>query len=164
MNSIIPPKLFAWLSDSGSFMQRLKRHGVENAQIRILKEGWSFGGSLERTILSLPFLTFTWVREVVIYSDDTTWMFARTVIPRKTLTGKERELRYLKTRSLGSLLFSYSDLVRSEFSYFQVDPDKEWNIKCMKDGVWGRRSLFTFSGKSLLLTEVFSPELGDVSL
>lgn len=163
MKNNIPAELFDWLSDSGSFMLRLKRHGIENAQIRIKKEGWCFPEQAERVALNLPLRTYVWGREVEIYSENTIWMFARTVIPQQTLTGNERQLQHLKTRSLGSVLFKYPDLIRSEFDFFCIESNSAWHKKITKDlsmkinELWARSSLFTVSDKSLLLTEVFFP-------
>jgi chorismate lyase len=162
--------LVAWLLHSGSFMRRLADHGVDNAQIQVLKEGWGLPSLQEQRMLQLPFRTFVWMREVVIQSSDTIWMFARTVIPRVTLSGKERELQHLKTRSLGSVLFRYPDLERSEFDYFILGAEKKLEREVAKyvtipdEGLWSRRSVFTLQKKSVLLTEVFFPEVRELSV
>lgn len=156
-------KMAAWLSHPGSFMQRLKQFGVKNAQIGILKEGWAMPVMDERILLNLSFREFAWVREVSIHSQDTVWMFARTVIPRQTLTGKERALQHLKTRSLGSILFADAAVQRSEFDFFSVNPDSDWYkkmgnyIAMPEEELFARRSTFLIQKKSLLLTEVFFP-------
>jgi chorismate--pyruvate lyase len=159
-------RLSEWLIYSGSFMQRLKQHGVLDAKIEVLREGWYLPDREERMTLDMPFRTFAWVREVSIFSGDKVWMFARTVIPQETLTGEGRELQHLKTRSLGSVLFRYPDLQRSDFDYFFV---KEGDARYKKisqamsvsvDSLCARRSMFILREKSLLLTEVFFPEVG----
>lgn len=131
-------------------MQRLVVHGVIDAQIRVLNEGWGLPSTQERLQLSLPNRVVAWVREVSIQSGETVWMFARTVIPQQTLSGKEKILQRLKNRSLGSVLFNYPDLQRSEFHYF------------VKEDLPARQSVFCFGGKSLLLTEVFFPAIGEL--
>lgn len=163
MNNSIPGGLVSWLSDAGSFMQRLKRYGIENAQVRVLREGWSLPAIAEQVALDLPSNTSVWVREVVIHSDKTIWMFARTVIPKKTLDDEELQLQNLRNRSLGSVLFAYPDLVRGEFDYFGVESGTDLYEKiqldvpmCVTDLKWARSSVFTLRNKSLLLTEVFS--------
>jgi chorismate--pyruvate lyase len=154
-----------WLSDPGSFMQRLKNHGITNAQIQILAEGWNAPFEEERRMLNLPISDEAWVREVSIQSDNRIWMYARTVIPQATLTGKERILQHLKTRSLGSILFSYPDMKRGEFDYFYIDQQSSWYDKIAtyltmpNEILSARRSMFTLGDKSLLLTEVFFPEI-----
>ena len=168
MNNIIPAELFPWVSYPGSFMQRLKLHGVKNAQIRIVHEGWQFLGLSEREVLSLPQRAYAWVREVIIYSDQIIWMYARTVIPLRTLTGKERELRNLNTRSLGSILFKYPDLMRSEFEFFSVTAEMDLykkikaEVPVMPYALSARNSIFTVRNKKLLLTEVFFPKIAEL--
>lgn len=162
--------LSAWLTDAGSFMQRLKEHGVENAQVKVLKEGWALPDIEERLELALPQRSFAWVREVSIFSGNKIWMFARTVIPQATLTGRERTLQRLKNRSLGSILFRYPELVRSEFDYFCLGSAEATYKKISRylpvvdDELWARRSRFEFNEKLLLLTEVFFSEVGRLSL
>jgi chorismate--pyruvate lyase len=168
MSRHIPIKLAPWLFDSGSFMSRLKIHGVQNARVRVLREGWSLPTIQERIELNMPARTFAWIREVFIYSDKTIWMFARTVIPVATLTGKELQLRQLKTRSLGSMLFKNPNMQRSEFDFYCVEPETKWHKKIAEysnlnnESLWARRSLFSLSEKSLLLTEIFFPGIAQL--
>jgi chorismate--pyruvate lyase len=165
MNSKLSEKLSDWLLYPGSFMQRLKHHHISDACIDVLKEGWDLPFEEERYRLKLPESRLAWIREVVIYSGSTTWMFARTVIPQKTLTGKEKRLQHLKTRSLGSILFQYPDLIRSDFEIFPIEPETHWEKNIAKylpiqpETLWARRSEFIVRKKSLLLTEVFFPSI-----
>lgn len=157
--------LSGWLADSGSFMQRLERYGVHDAQIRVLKEGWRVPRIEECQRLGLEEGQTAWIREVLIHSEHKQWMFARTVIPKATLTGEELQLRHLKNRALGSVLFKNPAMRRSEFEFFCLSPDMLWHKKIMKNvstlqkDLWGRRSLFTLHEKTLLLTEIFFSDI-----
>lgn len=154
-----------WLSDPGSFMQRLVRHGVNDAQIRVLKEGWQLPARDEQRQLGLSCDADAWVREVSIYSEKNIWMYARTVIPQQTLTGEMRELQHLKDRSLGSILFQHPDMKRSEFKFFNVHTETECYkrmaeyLKLPDKPLHARQSQFKIKEKSLLLTEVFFPDV-----
>jgi chorismate--pyruvate lyase len=168
MNNVIPEKMQGWLSDPGSFMERLKRHNVNDARITVLNEGWCLPLSDERELLGIKDRAFAWVREVAILTGNMTLMFARTVIPRETLTGKERQLQDLKTRSLGSILFKHPVWERTEFDFFNIESNTMWHEKINKeiadtpDCLWARRSLFFLHKKTVLLTEVFFPEIMDL--
>ncbi len=137
-----------WLLDPGSFMKRLKEYGVHDANIRILDEGFRVPLADERKILAILPRAVAWVREVIIESGDTIWMSARTVIPKETLTGKQKKLQYLKNKSLGSVLFKDPKLQRSRLEIKACLPN------------WRRRSVFCTAGKFILLTEIFSPAVG----
>lgn len=140
----------AWLSDAGSFMQRLKAHGVTDAKVYVLKEGFAVPRLNERARLAILPHEKAWIRDVKIASGDTVWMTARTVIPQKTLTGREKQLQRLKNHSLGSFLFKDRFLKR-EFTF-------------KKSGsFWLRRSFFLTRGKILLLIEKFYPSVWELS-
>jgi chorismate--pyruvate lyase len=81
------------------------------------------------------------------------------------LTGEEQALAHLKERSLGSVLFKNPALQRSEFEIACLKPRMFLHSKAITaveqslPDLWARRSLFSLPGKSLLLTEVFLPDM-----
>ncbi len=160
----IPDSWRAWLLHSGSFMQRLAQQGVSDASIQVLQQHWQLPESAERKRLNRG-RERALIREVLILSKQSPWMFARTVIPRDTLTSNE-ELACLENRSLGSLLFQHPALQRSEFEITSLQPGRRWHRKvaravgCVMPPLWARRSLFFLCDKPLLLTEVFLPAIG----
>lgn len=161
--------LSAWLTHPGSFMERLKQHGVQDAEVRVWAEGFQAPLEDEHKMLGIEADSSTWVREVVIASGDRVWMVARTVIPRATLTGPEQALQHLNNRSLGSFLFKDPNLTRSEFDIQPVLPNSFWYQKIAAivplrtETLFSRRSVFCTNGKKLLLTEVFFPTVGELS-
>lgn len=160
----IPCLWRAWLLHAGSFMQRLVQHGVSDARIQLLNQRWQLPRPEERQLLDMDFRAYALIREVLILSTGNAWMFARTVFPRHTLTGQQ-QLARLKNRSLGSVLFKDPALQRSEFAIAYLQPEQRWHANIVQvvghtlPDLWARRSLFTLQGKSLLLTEVFLPDI-----
>jgi len=161
----IKPAGQAWLLHTGSFMQRLVQHGVNNARIKVLSQRWRLSNFEQSALLNIGSKTSVLVRDVLIFNHNQFWMFARTVIPRHILTGEEQELRYLKERSLGSVLFRNPALQRSEFEMAYLQPTMFLHTKAVNaiqqalPDLWARRSLFFLPKKSLLLTEVFLPDM-----
>ncbi len=158
-----PNRLSSWLLYAGSFMQRLKQSGI-TAKVQVLSERWEFVEPSERALLNIKERTFALVREVLIDSPEGEWMFARTIVPAKTLTGKGRELANLKNRSLGSVLFKNKTMTRSEFEYSCLQPEmrlyKKINHNALqKNLLWARRSVFHLYDKPLLLSEFFFPNI-----
>lgn len=160
-----PEKLQAWIADPRSFMRRLENHGIANTNIQVLRQCYGFAEKEEKQVLNLPFRQSVFIREVLISTQASQWMYARTVIPLEILSGSYRQLIYLKNRSLGSVLFQYPPakrrivaldcLTQSNFLYQQIG--SYTTIHAMD--LWARSSLFDTKGHSLLLTEVFLPDL-----
>lgn len=170
--SAVSTTLQGWLLHSGSFMQRLREHGVENTRIHVLSQEWQCAEPWECELLQLDLQTKVLVREVMILNEQHCWMFARSVFPRQTLTGEEAELADLKTRPLGTVLFNHPEMKRSEFSFVCLQPGMQWHQKVMNQvnefvsetnnaysHLWSRHSVFHLYEKSLLLTEVFLPDM-----
>ena len=161
----IKPAWQAWLLHTGSFMQRLVQHGVNNARIKVLSQRWRLSNFEQSALLSVGFKTPVLVRDALIVNHNQFWMFARTVIPRHTLTGEEQVLAHLKERSLGSVLFKNPALQRSEFEIAYLQPTMFLHAKATNamqqslPNLWARRSLFSLPEKSLILTEVFLPDI-----
>jgi chorismate--pyruvate lyase len=160
-----PAELVDWLLDPGSFIQRLKRHHIAEPAVHVLSQRWEALPLDERTLLHIPERQDGLVREVLIGSSEGQWMFARTVFPASTLTGTDRMLAHLKNRSLGSVLFNDPRVQRGDFEIAAVESDTPWHqkIKALAnindDALWARRSLFYLEHKSLLLAEVFLPDI-----
>jgi chorismate--pyruvate lyase len=153
VHNTIPPVLLPWLQDRGSFMKRVRRHHLK-PEIHVLQEKWQLPLEDEATVLAIAPRRYVFSREVVIHQQDRTLLFARAVIPAFTLTGPERQLMHLGKRALGSLLFAYPDIKRSAFEM------KTYQLShYSSEALWGRRSIFYYQGKLLLLSEVFLPGL-----
>jgi len=162
--SILSAKLCQWILHPGSFMQRLEEHGAIQPRVQVLCHEWQSAVDDERSSLNLATDSETLIREVLITSEDKTWMYARTVFPREVLA-IEPQLEHLATRSLGSVLFSNPTMRRSEFEVVNVGANTEWyqvisqSTPLHADHVWARRSKFYLQEKPLLLTEVFLPDI-----
>src|SRR5690348_8687143 len=93
--------LLAWMEDGGSFILRLKKWLIQ-PHVVILRETWLFPESDEQACLNIRPRHYAFVREVEIRERETPLMYARTVIPVKVLSGPQRLLAHLGTRTLGS--------------------------------------------------------------
>jgi chorismate--pyruvate lyase len=170
--SAVSTPLQAWLLHSGSFMQRLAERGAVNPRVQVISQQWQYAEPWENKLLNINLPEEVLVREVLIVSDDKYWMYARSVFPRQMLTGAEAELAHLQTRPLGSVLFNHPEMQRSEFAFASLQPGMAWYEKIIKNinapavtsddvfaQLWSRHSVFQLHEKSLLLTEVFLPDV-----
>ena len=113
--SDLPEKLGEWILHPGSFMDRLRHFGAKSPEVQLLHQSWQLPALNEKSILDMAESEQALIREVLIYSPGKKWMYARTVFPRKTLTGDESALSQLENRSLGSVLFNDPTIQRSPF-------------------------------------------------
>lgn len=133
----------------------------------VLAQRWAHPMRNEARALGLNSGRFALVREVCLRCDEVAWVYARTVIPRVTLTGATRRLARLRARSLGAFLFADPTLRRGGTEIARLTPrDPLYGLAtralAAPPGVlWGRRARFTVHGKALLVSEIFLPAIPD---
>lgn len=105
------------------------------------------------------------VREVRLLCDEVPWVFARTVIPLRSLRGRQRRLGRLGTRPLGAVLFADRSMRRDDLEVAQLRGEDALlrsaaaGFESLPAEIWGRRSIFRVGGKPLLVSEFFLPDL-----
>ena len=70
--------------------------------------------SNEARVLGMSMSGRALVREVQLLCNGVPWVYARTVIPRRTLSGRQSRLAHIKSRSLGAMLFADPSMRRGE--------------------------------------------------
>ena len=115
----------------------------------------------ERNVLHIRSRQHAIIREVKLYCGDAAMVYARTVIPLSTVTGKQRLYANLGNRPLGAMLFADSSMRREQVMVSCLQPgDMLYRRAGEEQGkVWGRRSVFYVGGKPLLVSEYFLPAL-----
>ncbi len=160
-----------WLLDSASLTLRIKNHCQHKQMglfsVRVLRQGMAIPSNDEVRRLQLGRRRYAFIREVLLYCGKMPVIFARTVIPLKTLTGKERQLAHLGGRPLGEFLFAQPALQRDAMEVAHLGKGHQLHdIACYSlqqelNQVWARRSVFRLHHKPLLVAEVFLPALVD---
>ncbi len=159
-----------WLVDSASLTLRIKKHCRSNElgcfSVKLLRQGMGIPSNDEVQRLKLRSRHYALIREVLLYCGETPVVFARTVIPIKTLTGSQRQLSHLGNRPLGEFLFAQPDLQRDAMEIAVLNRGHQLfdsAVYHMSDDspsdVWARRSIFRLGHKPLLVAEVFLPDL-----
>lgn len=107
-----------------------------------------------------------WIREVLLECDGRPVVFAQSELlaaPRGRLL---RWLAGLGSRSLGSLLFSFPGFGRGEIEYCRLDVCHPLFRRAVQASglqgcreLWARRSRHWLAGQSVLVTEVFLPNI-----
>lgn len=163
--SSLPDSIRTWLLHKESFMDRLQQHGISDANIKLLEQNWLYPHEDEILSLNLNQKTKVFIREVLIHTQHQHWMYARTAIPKETLTDEEIKLSQLENKPLGSILFSNKQWQRQEFELAYLTENSFWyekatqHVSFSRNNLWARRSRFHLHNKKLLLTEVFFPDI-----
>ncbi|WP_076417475.1 chorismate lyase [Colwellia sp. UCD-KL20] len=154
--------LLDWLLDPSSLTARLKTH-CEYFRVEVLGQKIIPCSELEAN-KDIAAGEEVLVREVLLFCDDKPQVFARSLLPLKSLTGEEQKLAELGEQSLGQVLFNHPNLIRK---CIEVAP---FNSPCSLSALigelnlsqtstlWGRRSVFVLKNKPIMVAEVFLPE------
>lgn len=159
-----PAGLLPWLEEQGSLTARIRRFCCGRMRVRVLREYWGRPTHDEAQALRLTNGRYVRIREVLLMCEDTAWVYARTVMPLQTLRGRQRSLLMLGTRPLGSVLFGRLSVWRSPLNIRRLRDGDALLAAVHRSGesgqdLWARRSVLRFSGRALLVTEVFLPAL-----
>lgn len=170
---LIPPSVESWLFDAASLTQRLRQVCQGRFQVRVVSQQRVRPLRDERIALRMRDHEHALVRMVYLLCDGQPWVFARTVIPLRTLSGAQRRLGRLGTKPLGEVLFADRSMRRSEVEVARLAPGGKLfgliatgttaggaiNLAQQPQQIWGRRSVFYLQDKPLLVSEIFLPAL-----
>ena len=142
--------------DKGSLTQRLIDQSKNNFSVEVYGQQLAAPRLDESNLLNLAYKRAALVREVFLCGNNQPWVFARSIIPQSTLTGRLRALRHLDNRPLGAVLFSDPTMTRGPMEIARIPaaaiPDNRQDPHAT---LWGRRSVFYLDNKPLLVSEIF---------
>lgn len=166
--SKVPPRLRPWVFGSDSLTRRLQLACDHDFRVELINQRWARPFYDEIDVLGMKYGEFALIRQVKLYCHNEPRVFARTVIPRTSLVGNARRLSRLGNRSLGSILFADKSIHRGKMEVaalvagqrlFQMASS---NVDQIPAEIWGRRSIFSMSGKPLLVSEIFLPGMEEL--
>jgi chorismate--pyruvate lyase len=159
-NQAIQPSLIPWLFDASSLTARLIDICSDDFSVQVISQRWQKMDVEEASAMSLKNVRSALVRQVFLCCGDIPLVFARTVIPAHTIQGAQRRYANMGSRPLGAMLFADRTMRREDVQVAILPASHEANkfIKS-EQPVWGRRSVFRVSGRPLLVSEYFLPEL-----
>ncbi|MGC6406053.1 chorismate lyase [Bisgaard Taxon 45] len=143
METTLPSSVSSWLNLSSSLTATLTQTFGE-VRVSVLRESWiTFLNDNERRFFPKEAARF-WCREVMLKSQDTPLVFARTLMP-DSLLAQHIELQQLGNRALGEWLFTRSDRIRQKLEWMQ-DQTTE---------LYARRALIQIGQESMMVAELF---------
>jgi len=161
----LPAGLVHWLFDPGSLTARLRAHCPDGFHVRVQSQLWRVPMHNEIRRLAMRERQMSLIREVYLYCDERPLVFARTVIPGKTLRGRQKHLADLGSRPLGAVLFADPHMRRDEIEVTCLGKgDRLYHkavamLEAQPQSIWGRRSVFYLEQKPLLVSEFFLPDI-----
>lgn len=152
-----------WLIDRGSLTARLIAKSEGKFRVEVVRQIIGVPRLDERQALGMKRPALALIREVILCGRGEPWVFARSLLPLASLTGKLRHLRKQGNRPLGAFLFRQPHLARSAIAVAQISRDHGYVPRNLIGDqlLWGRRSVFYLQQKPLLVSEVFLPAFAD---
>jgi len=161
----IPRQVCSWLEDDRSLTRRIQLACGAGFRVRLLQQRWGSPDHAERQLLHMRRGGIAMVREVELRCAEVPWVFARTLIPVRSLRGAARQLVHLGDKPLGAVLFSMRGIRRDRIEVAHLLPTHALfvaatsNLQTLPEDLWARRTRFFFSGRPLLVNEIFLPAL-----
>jgi chorismate--pyruvate lyase len=158
----LPEGLREWLLEPGSLTRRMRLY-CDGLKLSLLARAHARPFHDEASILHTHYQEYAFVRQVRLGCADQPWMYARTIMPLKTLTGAERRFQRLGGKPLGDVLFSGKPKARGPLEIARILPRHRLfqlataDLDLEASELWGRRSVFFLHAKPMLVTEVFLP-------
>lgn len=154
--------LLDWLLDPASLTARLKTH-CDEFRVEVLGQQITQCNAIEANE-DIAVGEEVLVREVVLFCDNKPQVFARSLLPLKSLTGEEQKLAELGSKSLGQVLFNNPNLIRKNIEIALFSPVSSLSLLVSElnlpftQSLWGRRSVFVLKNKPIMVAEVFLPD------
>ena len=157
----MPENLGPWLIDDGSLTRKLVALSKDQFEVQVLRQEVATPGAAEANALKMTQQTPVMIREVVLKGRGRPWVFARSILPMTTMTGRLAGLRTLSNQPLGELLFQDPSMTREPLEAACL-PARILSVPAAlaagDEPLWARRSVFFLDQKPLLVSEVFLSE------
>ena len=150
-----PPE---WVLDPGSLTRRLVTRSSGDFSVHVRRQCWLRPRPSECRLLGLDRNSRALIREVELRCFGQAWVFARSVLPAATLTGRLRHLRRFGNHSLGELLFTDPSMRRYPFELALIEgPHSGVPADLFTPGHrhWARRCRFELDRKPIMVSEIF---------
>jgi chorismate lyase len=141
------------LFDASSLTAQLITLSKGDFSVEVLWQGWRKLSQQEATLLGCQEnQKVAWCRDVALKVHGEPRVYARTCMPKTTLTGNERQLKNLGNKPLGAYLFQHPHMHRGKMSAYRIGHN-DLSLS------WARRSVFYLGQKPILVTEAFTQPL-----
>lgn len=126
-------------------------------QVKTLQQHHARANLDESMLLKRPQRERCFIRRVVLCCGPHVILYARTVIPQRTISGRRRRFLHLGNKSLGAFLFRFHNLQRyaAQYRIFTADAFPQWSPYPVEHDIYARRHAYRIYRHPLLVTECF---------
>lgn len=158
----------AWLADRGSLTRSVIASCRRRFAVDLIAQRPGRALPSEAALLDSGPAHANLVREVRLCCGGDPWVFARTVLPQRNLRGPVRALTRLGRRPLGEVLFADPTTRRVRVEVARITRRHHLfrpatvHLRRPPKVIWGRRTLFEFGGRRILVNEIFLPAIAEL--
>ena len=141
---LVNKNIKSWLVEKGPITKRIKSE--ESFQLNLLKDEISYVEDVEKEFLDVISNNIK-VREVMLMGNNIPRVYAKSLIPIRTIDEGFSKLGKLGTKPLGDILFEKEIFKKTDMVYAQFQN---------KDSIfWGRKTKYLVKNMPLSVMEVF---------
>ena len=137
-------EIISWLTESGSITSRIK--SFSNFRLKLLRDGPGKVDASEDDLIITNYKENN-IREVVLYSDEEPFIYAKSILPLETIRLGLGALGSLKENPLGDILFSNPQIKKKYMLFAKFESNKRI--------FYGRKGIYTVKGYPFSVCEIF---------
>ena len=137
-------EIISWLTESGSITSRIK--SFSNFRLKLLRDGPGKVDASEDDLIITNYKENN-IREVVLYSDEEQFIYAKSILPLETIRLGLGALGNLKENPLGDILFSNPQIKKKYMLFAKFELNKRI--------FYGRKGIYTVKGYPFSVCEIF---------
>ena len=115
-------EILSWLNEPGSITSRIK--SFSNFRLKLLRDGPGEVDTAEDDLIITNYEENN-IREVVLYSDDEPFIYAKSILPLETIRLGLGVLGNLKENPLGDILFSNPEIKKKYMLFAKFESNRK---------------------------------------
>ena len=137
-------EIISWLNEHGSITSRIK--SFSNFRLKLLRDGPGEVNAAEDDLIITNYKENN-IREVVLFSDEEPFIYAKSILPLETIRLGLSALGNLNKNPLGDILFSNSEIKKKYMLFAKFESNKRI--------FYGRKGIYTVKGYPFSVCEIF---------
>ena len=137
-------EIISWLHEHGSITSRIK--SFSSFRLKLLRDGPGEVNAAEDDLIITNYKENN-IREVVLFSDEEPFIYAKSILPLETIRLGLSALGNLNENPLGDILFSNPEIKKKYMLFAKFESNKRI--------FYGRKGIYTVKGYPFSVCEIF---------
>ena len=137
-------EIISWLNEHGSITSRIK--SFSSFRLKLLRDGPGEVNAAEDDLIITNYKENN-IREVVLFSDEEPFIYAKSILPLETIRLGLSALGNLNKNPLGDILFSNPEIKKKYMLFAKFESNKRI--------FYGRKGIYTVKGYPFSVCEIF---------